>query len=295
MSNFIDALKGKNKGHIPVWFMRQAGRYLPEYRSLREKYSLKDLFFTPKLAAEITLQPIRRFSFDAAIVFSDITAVAPAMGFDLVFSEGPVTKRITNRFDESLLDPIAEAVALIKAQSEVPLIGFCGGPFTISKYVEAPLDEITAACSIFLKKQIQAGCDVVQIFDTWAGSLDGQDWVEKSFKPIKKIVESLSVPSIVFMKKSGIKAPLIAQMAPTAIGIDESSSLKEVRKKVGIPLQGNLDPEILLGPMSNLEEKVREIKESMNQDPGFIFNLAHGIKPSTPIAAVEKVLQIIRS
>lgn len=321
---FLSALKGENFEQPPVWFMRQAGRYLPEYRALRQKHSLRDMFFTPSLAAETTLMPIRRFGFDAAILFSDITAIAPAMGFSLEFKEGPIVSSyaspsnwrnlIENR---SLLDPIAEAAALVKQQLNVPLIGFCGGPFTIATYLiekhdgafipktrawmlsdprgfEAFLDRICQMCIQSLQLQIQAGVDAVQVFDSWANALDDDEFDTYSLKLLKKIAESVERPVILFMRGSSVRAEKLSHIKGAAISIDMGPKLSDIRRLVKAPLQGNLDPDLLLKPLDQVREGVRFILTDMQKDPGFIFNLGHGVKPATPIEAVSAVLEEVR-
>lgn len=320
---FLDALGKKNQGRPPVWFMRQAGRYLPEYRLLREKHSLRDLFFTPSLAAEVTMMPIRRFGFDAAILFSDITAIAPAMGYSLDFCEGPLIQPLAKathwealREDLSLLDPIAEAAALVKQQLEVPLIGFCGGPFTIATYlieqhdgVGLPqtyswmqndpigfakfLDRICDVCIHSLNLQIQAGADAVQIFDSWANALDEAQFATFSLPFLRKIARSVKCPTILFMRGSALRAEQLAEIENAAISLDMGRKVSEVRQFVSAPLQGNLDPDLLFQPLEDIKRAVRSLLQEMHSDPGFIVNLGHGIKPGTPLEAVSAVLETI--
>lgn len=312
-SKFLDALQSRNRGSFPIWLMRQAGRYLPEYRALREKHSLRDLFFTPKLAAEITLMPIERFGLDAAILFSDITAIAPAMGFSLDFQEGPKVslnptsqKLYTVKEDLSQFEPIQEAIGYIKQKSRLPLIGFCGAPFTIATYFmpnwkEVPqeifiqfLDQIAHYCIFFLKKQIEAGVDAIQIFDSWANLLENREFEIYSLQYIQKIIQSIDVPSIVFMRGSSKNAEKIAQLNPSAISLDWEIPIHEVRKKVSLPLQGNLDPELLFLRPCEIRKKVRFIFDEMKGDPGLIVNLGHGILPNTPLESVYTLIDEIR-
>ncbi len=308
---FLDALNGSNRDVPPVWLMRQAGRYLPEYQALRSRYSLRELFFTPKLAAQVTLQPIARFGFDAAILFSDITAIAPAMGFSLQFDEGPKVWPLATpdnwrslKQDLGALDPIAEAAFLAKTQLDVPLIGFCGGPFTIATYFTektwrgddfaAFLDWIADMCILSLQRQIEAGVDAVQVFDSWANLLSDEEFEKYSLKPLKKIVDSVNKPVILFMRGSAKRAKLLAALKPAAISIDWEKPLLEVRQQVKCPLQGNLNPDLLFAPIEEIRSEARLLLDSMKGDPAFIVNLGHGVKPNTPLEAVEALIAEVR-
>ncbi len=314
----IDALHGKNQGRPPVWLMRQAGRYLPEYRALRAKHSLLEMFFTPKLAAEVTLMPIQRFGFDAAILFSDIMAIAPALGFTLAFQEGPIVTPEATRHtwrdlktNLALLDPIAEAAALVKSNLEVPLIGFCGAPYTIATYLTGDktkewmrldpegfdtfLEWISDMCIHSLQRQIASGADAVQIFDSWADQLDEEEFVRYSFRWIAKISERVSKPAIVFMRGSSARAGLLATLPHICISLDAGRKVSDVRRIVSNPLQGNLDPDLLFQPVDVVRRAVRDLLDEMRGDPGFIVNLGHGIKPGTPLEGVTALMDVITS
>ena len=321
----LDALRGKNQAkRPPVWLMRQAGRYLPEYRALRERHSLRELFFTPELAADVTLMPVKRFELDAAILFSDITAIAPALGLDLSFDEGPVlAKYVTPRNwselvkQQDALEPIFQAVRLVKARTHVPLIGFCGGPFTVATYLiekhhgvphktRAWMREDPAGFSAFLgvltqlsidslKSQIEAGVDAIQVFDSWASALDEVEFERYCLSPLASILQSVSVPAIVFCRGSGVRAARIAERLPgVTISIDEEKSMSEVRRNVKAPLQGNLNPEVLFGPPEAVRQAVRELLEAMRGDPGFVVNLGHGVRPGTPVESVAALVSEVR-
>jgi uroporphyrinogen decarboxylase len=310
---FLDALQGKNKGRPPVWLMRQAGRYLPEYRALRAKHSLREMFFTPILAAEVTLMPIRRFGFDAAILFSDITAIAPALGFSLEFQEGPsVYPEATAvnwrecKENLALLDPIAEAAALVKRALDVPLIGFCGGPYTIATYLtggkakewigsdpdefDAFLEWICDMCIHSLQRQIEAGADAVQIFDSWADQLEGVEFDRWSFRWLQKIARAVDRPAILFMRGSSDRYEKLASLDNVCISLDQGRKVSDVRRLVGSPLQGNLDPDLLFQPVGVVQKAVRELLDEMRGDPGFIVNLGHGVKPGTPLESVAALV-----
>lgn len=219
MSRLLDALYKKNRGRPPVWMMRQAGRYLPEYRELRSRYSLRELFFTPELAVRVTKMPIDRFGFDAAILFSDITVVALALGLHLDFQEGPkITPEVTPQnvaalsFFPEKLSPIFQTIGILKKDLLVPLLGFCGAPFTVASYLIGSLEEttswmrtdpfsfqilidkITHITSLYLQMQEKSGVDAVQIFDSWANVLTPEEFRKWSLEPLKNLRSSVSVP-----------------------------------------------------------------------------------------------------
>jgi uroporphyrinogen decarboxylase len=313
----LDALQGKNRGRPPVWLMRQAGRYLPEYRALRANHTLREMFFTPSLAADVTLMPIRRFCFDAAILFSDITAIAPALGYSLAFQEGPMVEpeatllnwRDRNR-NLALLDPIAEAALLVKQQLDVPLIGFCGGPFTIATYLtggktqewmgsnpeefDAFLESIAQMCVHSLQTQIAAGADAVQIFDSWADQLDDTQFDRWSLRWFTKIASAVEKPVILFMRGSSERYEKLAKIPNVCISLDPGKKVSDVRKSVKCPLQGNLDPDLLFKGVVEVRQSVNQLLCEMEGDPGFIVNLGHGVKPGTPLEAVEALVAEIK-
>ena len=314
----LDALQGKNRGRPPVWLMRQAGRYLPEYRALRAGHTLREMFFTPTLAAEVTLMPIRRYGFDAAILFSDITAIAPAMGYSLVFQEGPVVEPEATMFNWrerrqnlALLDPVAEAAFLVKKQLDVPLIGFCGGPYTIATYLtggktkewmssdpegfDAFLASIGQMCIHSLNSQIAAGADAVQIFDSWADQLDEAEFDRWSFRWLKQIASSVDRPVILFMRGSSERCEKLAQIPNICISLDQSKKVSAVRNLVKCPLQGNLDPDLLFKSVADVRLDVNQLLREMSGDPGFIVNLGHGVKPGTPLESVEALVAAVKN
>ena len=286
--------------------MRQAGRYLPDYQALRAKHSLRDLFFTPELAVQVTKMPVDLFGMDAAILFSDITVVAVAMGLGLDFKEGPKISPEVKPGQElgcdlSKLDPIMETILLLKRELKVPLLGFCGAPFTVASYLigslektvlwmrEDPvsfsqlIDQITLVSSLYLEGQQKMGVDAIQIFDSWANVLSLEEFKMYSLAPLKKLLLSVTVPSIFFMRGVG---PYIEEI-PCAISLDWTVCLKEARGRTKQPLQGNLDPDILFQPLEEVRKKTKALCELMRNDPGFILNLGHGVKPGTPVDAVR--------
>lgn len=294
---FLEALKCRNRGRPPIWLMRQAGRYLPEYRALRKKYTLRELFFTPELAAQITLMPIDLIGVDAAILFSDITVVALPLGFSLDFSEGPVIQGGLQRQSIELLEPIAETIRLVKAQLKVPLIGFCGGPFTVASYINgdpALLDPITEVTIEYIHMQERAGVDAIQIFDSWADRLTVEEFQKFCVPYLKRIVEATHVPVILFMRGASVRVDELVRLKPDAISFDWAEPLSALRKKVPMAIQGNLNPDLLYEPLSVIRQKTKELLESMQGDPGFIVNLGHGVKPDVPVDAVRCLVDTVK-
>ena len=315
----LDALKGENQGRPPVWLMRQAGRYLPNYRALRERYPLKELFFTPELAAEVTVMPVDLLGVDAAILFSDITVVALALGLQLDFAEGPkVDPAITPQVvpflpcDLNRLDPIIETVGLLKKRLTVPLIGFCGAPFTVASYlVEGGLDalkkwayqcpdvldrlleKITEISIGYLQRQINAGANAVQLFDSWANVLSREHFRRFCLPYYRKIFDSISVPPILFLRGAALYLEDLKDL-PCALSMDWQVPLSAVRRQTTQVLQGNIDPDLLYAPLPVIREKVLELLASMRGDPGFIAGLGHGVKRDMSVDAVKELVQPIQ-
>jgi uroporphyrinogen decarboxylase len=318
--------------------MRQAGRYLPEYRALREKAGdFLTLCFTPELAAEVTLQPVRRFGFDAAILFSDILVIPHALGQLVRFTagEGPQLDPITDRqtltrlkleLDHSVLAPVYEAIRQVKASlaPNVALLGFCGAPWTVASYMIAGqgtpdqqparmfaygdpeafsglIDKLVDASASYLIRQLQAGVDAVQIFDTWAGVLPAEELARWCIGPTQRIIAKVRshVPGAKIIGfPRGIGAGLLRYVEDVpidAVGLDWTADLAFVRDQIQwrVPVQGNLDPLALLAGGAALDRGVDNILEAFSERP-FIFNLGHGILPQTPIAHVEQMLERVR-
>jgi len=321
----LDALAGVNERRAPVWLMRQAGRYLPEYQALRRKHSLRTLFFSPELAAEITLMPIQTLGVDAAILFSDITVIALALGLKLDFQEGPIiTPLLETALDvqklplldiRDVLAPIGETVSL--AQSHVPLIGFCGGPFTVASYLiekhagsdlvktmhwlekdpesfHLLLDKITSVSIDYLQLQVEKGVEAIQIFDSWAHVLSEEQFELVCLPYWKRLLEATSVPGIVFGRKNSFRIEKISKIQPAVISIDWHLPMKKAREKTTLSLQGNLNPDLLFEPLSEVREKTLKLLDSMQGDRGFIVNLGHGIKPKTPLEAVRCLVDTVK-
>ena len=327
-------LAGTQEIPPPVWLMRQAGRYLPEYRALRERTpSFLDLCFTPALAAEATLQPMRRFQFDAAILFSDILVVPLALGQPVAFEagDGPrldtdALQELHERVDHAKLEPVYETIALVKQAlaPEIALLGFCGAPWTVASYMvagrgtpdQAPartlayedpeafarlINRLVEASVEYLVRQFRAGVDAVQIFDTWAGTLPPAEFQRWCVEPVACMVKGVraavpDAPIIGFPRGAGTSLPAyVAQTGVTAIGLDWM--VDPAFACAGVParmaLQGNLDPLVLRAGGVALDGAVDAVLAAFSGRP-FIFNLGHGILPDTPIANVERMLARIR-
>ncbi len=332
----LDTLFGANLARRPVWLMRQAGRYLPEYRALRaDKGGFLDLVYDSAAACEITLQPVRRFGFDGAILFSDILIVPHAMGQTLEFlaGEGP---RLSPRLVDTTLDRLAavperlsviyETVAQVRAAlgPATTLLGFAGSPWTVATYMvagegsrdqhetramayrdpaafQAIIDAIIAVTVEYLSGQIAAGAEAVQLFDSWSGSLAPREFERWVIAPNAQIVAALAarhpgVPVIGFPKGAGEKLPAYArETGVAAVGVDETidpvwaaAALPE-----GLPVQGNLDPLLLLAGGEALDEGARAVLDAFAGRP-HVFNLGHGIGQFTPIDHVERLLAVVR-
>jgi uroporphyrinogen decarboxylase len=336
--SFLQVLDGTVQSPPPVWLMRQAGRYLPEYRALREKAGeFLDLIFTPEYAAEVTLQPIRRFGFDAAILFSDILVIPHALGQAVRFAagEGPrlepladgqALKRLAGEVDQRVLAPIYETVRLVKAKLDggTALLGFCGAPWTVASYMvagqgtpdQAParlfayrepeafaglIDILVDASAAYLVRQLQAGADAVQIFDTWAGVLPPEEFARWCIAPTQRIVAKVraQIPGakvIGFPRGAGaLLARYVEDIPLNAVGLDWSVDRGFARDRVQsrVAVQGNLDPLVLVAGGAALDAAVDAVMEAFAGRP-FIFNLGHGIVPQTPIAHVESMLARVR-
>jgi uroporphyrinogen decarboxylase len=332
----VRVLKGEASFPPPIWMMRQAGRYLPEYRATREKAGgFLDLCYNPELAVEVTLQPIRRFGFDAAILFSDILVVPHALGRDLRFEEGhgplmtPIRpEEIGELSGEKFhvnLSPVYETVRRLRAElpAETTLLGFCGAPWTLATYMiaghgtpdQAParlfayreperfeqlLDRLACFSAEYLIRQIEAGADAVQIFDSWAGVLDEHSFERFCVRPVAKIVEQVKathpdIPVIGFPRGAGsLYDSYRAKTGVTALGLDWSVPLSQALRLQGEgAVQGNLDPLRLVAGGKALDEGVDRILESLGSGP-LVFNLGHGITPEAPVENVERMIARVR-
>jgi len=333
----LETLQGKPSSRRPVWLMRQAGRYLPEYRQLRaDKGDFLELVYDSEAAAEITLQPIRRFGFDGAILFSDILIVPYAMGQDLAFlaGEGPqLSPRLVDTALTALqavperLQPIYRTVGLVRDQlgPETTLLGFAGSPWTVATYMvagegsrdqhlaralayrdpvafQAIVDAIVAVTIEYLSGQIAAGAEAVQLFDSWAGSLAPDQFERWVIAPNSAIADAVrarhpSVPVIGFPKGAGAKLAAYARETNVdAVGLDETVDPLWAMHELAhdLPVQGNLDPLLLLAGGKALEQRAQWILDAFAGRP-HVFNLGHGIDKETPIEHVERLLAVVRN
>ena len=333
MSRFLDAAHKRPVDATPVWLMRQAGRSLPEYRKLRERWSLVDIVAQPELCAEVTLQPVRRLGVDAAVMFADIMLPLRGMGvdFELVENVGPVLARpITSPEDvDGLVVPSGEeaapqvitAVRYVVAQSPVPVIAFSGAPFTLASYLiegrssrdfakvkafmylepkafDRLLAKLAATMAGYLKAQVAAGASAVQLFDSWAGALAVEDYEARVLPHTRAIfdeLKSLDVPRIHFGTDTAALLESIASTGPDIVSLDWRVPLDAGWKRVGLErgIQGNLDPAVLLGPPQLVRERARDILRRAGGRPGHIFNLGHGVLPSTPLENLQLLIETV--
>lgn len=332
----LDTLRGANSSQRPVWLMRQAGRYLPEYRALRaEKGGFLALVYDTEAAAEITMQPVRRYGVDGAILFSDILIVPYAMGQDLEFlvGEGPrLSPKLVDTALENLhavpgrLKPIYDTVKRVKAMlpADKTMLGFAGSPWTVATYMvagegsrdqhdtramayrdpgafQAIIDAITQVTIEYLIGQIVAGAEAVQLFDSWAGSLAPAEFERWVIAPNATIVAALGarfphIPVIGFPKGAGEKLPAYArETGVAALGLDETIDPVWAAQTLpaGLPVQGNLDPLLLIAGGAQLETQARRILDAFADRP-HIFNLGHGIGQTTPLEHVGELLSLVR-
>lgn len=298
MSRFLDALNCKQTDRPPVWLMRQAGRYLPEYREIRKKHKLEEMFLTPEVAAEVTLQPIRRFGFDAAILFADILTPCAGFGLDVTFEGGPKVRGEWQPFEIERIDHVKKTIGLLKQELDVPLIGFSGGPLTVAKYVEGAvdMDALTDGTIEYLKMQIEAGVDAIQIFDSWSGLLPKPQFCEKSLPYLQKIVDALKpFPVIIFTRGSCNLVNELVSLGTQGISFDWDKPISSIRKQVpdSVAVQGNLNPELLKQPRHIIEAELMPLLETMRRKKGFILNLGHGMTPDIPVEGVETLMDIV--
>lgn len=332
---FLRALNGQDVERPPVWMMRQAGRYLPEFRALRDKYDFFTRCRIPELASEITIQPIDIVGVDAAILFSDILVVPQAMNIEVQMKEsvGPwlpnpirsakeVEQVIVPNVQESL-GYVIDAVRLTKQRLEnrVPLIGFAGSPWTILCYAvegkgsksfdtaksfcfsepEAAhqlLQKITDTTIDYLKAKVEAGCDAIQVFDSWGGMLSPSDYKEFSWKYINQIVEALApiTKVIVFGKGCWFALEEMSKSKASALGVDWTCSPEMARKLTGgnITLQGNFDPSRLLSPPSEIKKMVKQMIDDFGKSR-YIANLGHGILPNVPVENAQAFVDAVKN
>ena len=331
MSDFLRACRAQPVERVPVWFMRQAGRSLPEYRAVRDRHGILEICRTPELAVEVTLQPVRRLGVDAAILFSDIVVALSGMGVDvdIVPGTGPVIAApVRSAADVDKLDPrgiqervayVAESVRMLRNELDVPLIGFAGAPFTLASYLieggpsrdhaatrgfmysepeiwSKLMDRLADGVIALMRMQIEAGADAVQLFDSWVGALPRTAYRDHARPVVERIFSSLQdldAPRIYF----GVgTAHLLEEMSATGadvIGVDWRVPLDEARARVtGLPVQGNLDPVACLAPRAVMRDHAADVLRR-GAGGSHIFNLGHGVLPDTDPGALEDLVAFV--
>ncbi len=338
-SLYIRAALGQKTERFPIWMMRQAGRYMREYQNIRKHYPLVEMFKTPEIVAKVTLQPITAFGMDAAILFSDILVIPDALGLGLNFIEnqGPVFSRPIETMAQidaldlnclhERLEYVYTSIRLTQAQLKplnIPLIGFAGGPFTVASYCVGSgkghdlntvlkfyfsqphlmhrfLDVIADATILYLNRQIMAGVDAIQLFESWMSVLSRELFIELALPYLKKVIEGIQRPSHVpitlFGLANSVFYPLLMDLDIQVIGFDSKAHLPEMRKAIPyqFAIQGHLDPYFLLAPHSILKSQVSKLLDSMQGSSGYIFNLGHGVMPEVPEENVLRVVEQVKA
>ncbi len=333
-SNFLRACYRQPVEVTPVWFMRQAGRYMPEYRAIRERFSLLEICQRPELAAEVTLQPVRALGVDAAILFADILLPAIPLGVGLEFAkgEGPILLHPVRTLDDVRrlhpVDPVTdlgyvlEAIRILRSElGPIPLIGFCGAPFTVASYIieggssrdfvktkqmmyaapevwHALLDKLATVLSDYLVAQIRCGAQAVQVFDSWVGALspaDYETYVLPYSQRVLHAAQAAGVPVIHFGTNTTTLLPLMKRAGGNVIGLDWRIPLDDGWRLLGteVAVQGNLDPVALFAPLPELKRRVHDVLRRAGGRPGHIFNLGHGILQGTPVENVRAVVEMV--
>jgi uroporphyrinogen decarboxylase len=333
MSAFLDACRGKPTAYTPIWIMRQAGRYLPEYRKVRSQVDFAKLTRTPELAAEVTLQPLRRFELDAGILFSDIMTPLQGMGIELEFEPGPIVRdpiRSDAQIDalaallpERDVPFVLETIRLVRANAPraVPLIGFAGAPFTLFCYLvcgrpskefaaaraflyanpassERLLAHLADAMTAYLRAQAQAGAQALMLFESWAGLLAVKEFRRFALPAVQRTVaglRDLGVPIIYYANQASALMRAVAELDVDVVGVDWRSSLGANREILGATkaIQGNLDPAALFASPAQLRAEVDAVLADAGRAPGHIFNLGHGIWPDTDPDAVARLIDYV--
>ncbi len=333
-SPFMKACRCLPSDTVPVWFMRQAGRALPEYRQVRGEGSILDAIAEPELAAEITLQPVRRYGVDAAILFSDIVVPLAAIdvGVDVTPGHGPVVadpfrgpedlRRLRALEPEEDIPHVLETVRILVGELSVPLIGFAGAPFTVASYLveggpsrtwartkalmhSEPgwwgrlMDGLAELALAFLRAQVEAGASAVQLFDSWAGALSPDDYRQHVLPASRRVLEGiadLGVPRIHFGVGTGELLTMMGEAGADVVGVDWRVPLGEARRRVGgRAVQGNLDPVMCLAPLEVVEAEARRVLAQAGGLPGHIFNLGHGVMPETDPGVLTRVAELVHA
>jgi uroporphyrinogen decarboxylase len=317
----------------PVWFMRQAGRSLPEYRAIRERHSFWEVAHTPELCAEVTLQPVRRHGVDAAVMFADIMTPVLGMGLDvdLVEGVGPVVaqpvrtiadvERLRVPDADEAFAPLLEAISIVRGELalEQAVVGFCGGPFTVAGYLvegkpsrefatvktlmysepevwRALMEKLADCFAGYVAAQARAGADVVQLFDSWVGALSPADYEEFVAPWSARILAAVDVPTIHFGTGASTLLPAMARAGGDVIGLDWRIALDDGWAVIGEErgVQGNLDPAVLLGPWERIEAAARDVLARAGGRAGHIFNLGHGVLPGTDPDVISRLAELVQ-
>ncbi|MBD3218550.1 MAG: uroporphyrinogen decarboxylase [candidate division Zixibacteria bacterium] len=331
---FLANLEGRLTSRTPVWMMRQAGRYMKEYREVRSRHSFEEICKTPGVAADVTCTPVNMFDLDAAIVFSDILFVIEPFGFKLTYEPGPKIDPYLTERDQAAkfkkydaanhLSFVGDAIAGAQRclGPDIPMIGFCGAPFTIFCFLcgvqgargffkpyrymmnypeetHAILQVLSEISLDYLKMQVEAGADYVQLFDTFAGELSAREfevWEKPYLDYIINGLNESNIPNGIFIRSSNHLIDNVSAMKTTSFCVDWKSDLKEVSKRLNPKIvQGNLNPNLMLGPRQKVIERARQILEDMRDYPGYIFNLGHGVLPDTPPENVKAVVETVHA
>lgn len=332
--NFLRACRMEKVDHTPVWFMRQAGRYQPEYREVRKKYSLLEICRHPEVCTEVTLLPVAQLGVDAAILFSDITLPIGPMGisFDIVENVGPVIHNPVKTAEDvdrlqlfeggEALPYVGETIKMLHRELNVPLIGFVGAPFTLASYIieggpsknftktkgfmyhqpdawHRLMAKLSKAMSGYLRYQVQSGVQAIQVFDSWVGNLGAEDYKEYVYPHMVDMfsaLKDLDVPLIHFGVVSGHLLEMMKDCGSTVVGLDWRVRIDESWKKLKyeVAVQGNLDPAAIIAPWDIIQSKSKFILDQVDRQ-GFIFNLGHGIMPQAEVSTMKKIVDYVHS
>ena len=334
-SPFLAACRGEPHATVPVWFMRQAGRALAEYRAIREQHTFEQVVHTPELAAEVTLQPVRRYGVDAAVLFSDIVTPVQAIGLGVTIKPGvgPVidqplrttedVARLRRLDPEEDLGHVLDTISLLVDELDVPLIGFAGAPFTLASYLieggpsrsysrtkalmftdeltwHRLLDRLASIVGASLAGQVSRGASAVQLFDSWAGALAPEDYERFVLPHTRRVLEQvgdLGVPRIHFGVDTGELLGLMASAGTEVVGVDWRTPLDAARERVpaGVGLQGNLEPAVCLGPFPQVAERARDVLRRAGGAADHVFNLGHGVLPATDPGVLAELVQLVHA
>jgi len=333
---FLRACRREPVDRVPVWYMRQAGRYDPEYRKIKENYSLLEICRRPELAAEVTMMPVRKLGVDAAILYSDIMNPVASIGidFDIVRDVGPVVHNpVRSAADVDRLRPIdvegdlphvLETIRILRRELDVPLITFGGAPFTLASYLlegrpsksyirtkelmygepgvwHRLMGKLADMAAAYLRAHVEAGAQAVQLFDSWVGALAPHDFERFVLPHVKSVfaqLEDVAAPKIYFPGvSSGELLPLMTDLAADVVGLDWRVPIAEGRRRTGgrFALQGNLDPYVLTAPMAVIQEEARRILDEGMREPGFIFNLGHGLFPEASLDKLRELTAFVHA